>query len=336
VTSPVRIIAAIATVLAALVLAPRPSSAEPRVTLRVAAVAPEGTPSAVALHEWARQLRDESGGAIKVQLLLGGSLGQDRGHVTRLRSGELDGALLTGTGLALVAREFAALETPMLVESDEELDHLRDVLGPDLRQKVQTSGLSFLAWATSGSRSLYATGPVPSSCDPTGARAWTETSNSPMTAVYQGLRAAPVPLSLTDVLGALQTGTIDTVHASVIDLFAYGWFHALSYDCAWPLGPGIGGLILSQAAVDRLTVAQQELLVRASARFEVNQISRVRAIEPAAARNLERYGVRTLAPDAHLLVWIPVLARRGTAAIVGAAWMERVDQALAAYRASAR
>ena len=327
----------LATLVAALCLAPRAAEAQqPPVTLRVASLAPDGSTSALVLRTWAKSIRDRTSGSVSVDFSFGGIAGDERDVLRKMRLGTLDGALLTGTGLAQVSRAFAALETPMLIETDEELDFLRLVLGAELRQKVQATGHVFLAWAVTGARTLYAPRPITAVGDMRTVRPWMNVDDAVWPQILRRLGSNGVALRLTEVFPALQIGMVDTVVASAIDALAFQWFRYVTHDCSLPLGPGIAGLVMRQGAFDRLTPSQRQAVLDASVRFEEVQITQVRAADLQAAQTLDERGMRTSVPTPELLREMATVARETAIAVVGAAWMARVEQELAWYRANVR
>src|SRR5438477_2502677 len=126
------------------------SGARAQEVLKLASLAPEGSIWMVLLHDWAKNVEEHTGGKVKVKFYAGGVAGDERDAVRKMRLGQINGAVVTSIGLGLIQSEVRVLELPMLVQSYQELDYVRNALDGDLRRKFEEKGYVLLAWGDVG------------------------------------------------------------------------------------------------------------------------------------------------------------------------------------------
>jgi TRAP-type C4-dicarboxylate transport system substrate-binding protein len=102
--------------------------AQDAVTLKFGSLAPDGSSWANLLKQWGREVEEHTGGKVKVKFYLGGQSGDERDYVRKIKLGNLSGAVITAIGLGLIQPEVRALELPMMIRTDEELDFVRTKL----------------------------------------------------------------------------------------------------------------------------------------------------------------------------------------------------------------
>src|SRR3954470_4376269 len=115
-------------------------------TLKIATLAPEGSAWMVAFHEWGKNVEEHTAGKVKVKFFAGGTAGDERDAVRKMRLGQLNGAAVTAIGLGLINSEVRVLELPMLIDNYGELDYVRTKLDADIRKKFEEKGYVLLAW----------------------------------------------------------------------------------------------------------------------------------------------------------------------------------------------
>ena len=118
-----RCLAAFLGLAAALAFAPHPAAAE---TIKLATLAPAGSPWHDALLDMGEAWKDLSGGRVTLKIYAGGVAGDESDMVRKMRIGQLQAATLSAGGLPDIAPEFRALQLPMMFRSYEELDYVRD------------------------------------------------------------------------------------------------------------------------------------------------------------------------------------------------------------------
>ncbi len=296
--------------------------------LRLATLVPRNRPMTRALTLWNRDLARRTGGALSVRVYWGGSMGDERTMVRRMRIGQLDAASLTSTGLSIIHRPVLVMQVPGVFRSYAQVDAVRAALGPELARGFEAQGFSLLGWGDSGRVRLFSQEPVRRPRDLASMRPWVPRSDSVFRAVLAACGATGVPLSIGEVFGALRTRMIDVVPATAIAVAGLQWFTSLEHVTAQSDGFLVGGMVLRRSFLEDLTEAQREALF-ASARDNQERFQRnVREGDERAYRALLHHGMTEVDVGDHEAEWRRV-GEQARARLAGrvfpAALLDRVE-----------
>jgi tripartite ATP-independent transporter DctP family solute receptor len=151
-----------------------------------------------------------SGGDITVDLKPAGALGGERDVVEGLQIGAIEMTISSTGPIGNFVPDVYALDFPFLFKSYESAHQVLDgEIGQSLLDQMSDSGLVGLAWAENGFRHITnSKHPIKTPDDLKGIKLRTM-ENEVHIAAFKALGAAPTPMSWTEVLTALQQGTID-------------------------------------------------------------------------------------------------------------------------------
>lgn len=200
-----------------------------KVVLKVGSVAPEGTPWSEWLDGVKARLEKDSGGRIKLKLFLGGKLGGEKEMAEETRNGNL--AMFGGSAgaLATYVPELAGIELPYLYTSDAEADFVLDKIRPQVAKLLEAKGFTMVMWGENGWHGYGIKGKcVEKPEDMKGLKMRSQESYVHME-TYKAFGAAPVEMSVPEVLGALQTGTVDGYSNSPLLSQATSWYKGVSH-----------------------------------------------------------------------------------------------------------
>src|ERR1700760_5057909 len=124
--------------LATVALAPA-AKADP-VELRIATLAPSGSPWMEVLDKAAAEVKDKTAGRVTMKYFEGGQQGDERDFVRKIKLGQLDGAAVTAIGLAMIDESIRVLELPMMFNSPEEVEYVADKMWPHFQDKFAKKG----------------------------------------------------------------------------------------------------------------------------------------------------------------------------------------------------
>src|ERR1044071_9036352 len=120
-------------------LAVKPVAAE-NVELRIATLAPAGSPWMAVLDKSAAEIKEKTAGRVTLKYFEGGQQGDERDFVRKIKLGQLDGAAVTAIGLSMIDESIRVLEIPMMFQSVEEADYVADKLWPYFQKKFASKG----------------------------------------------------------------------------------------------------------------------------------------------------------------------------------------------------
>ncbi|MBL8919150.1 MAG: TRAP transporter substrate-binding protein [Myxococcaceae bacterium] len=216
-------------VVCSLVLAVPAFAQDAKVVLKVGSVAPEGTPWSEWLDGVKARLEKDSGNRIKLKLFLGGKLGGEKEMAEETRNGNL--AMFGGSAgaLATYVPELAGIELPYLYSSDAEADFVLDKIRPQVAKLLEAKGFTMVMWGENGWHGYGIKGKcVEKPDDMKGLKMRSQESFVHME-TYKAFGAAPVEMSVPEVLGALQTGTVDGYSNSPLLSQATSWYKGVTH-----------------------------------------------------------------------------------------------------------
>jgi tripartite ATP-independent transporter DctP family solute receptor len=190
--------------------APGPDSSRATIELRLAELHPADHPTAQADYEFARLVRERSGGRIRVSVYPDSVLGQEVSVLEQLQFGAIDIARVSLSAVSVYVPRLRALQMPYLYKDAEHMWRaLKGPLGQELLASVSEAGFVGLGWFEAGARSFYtARRQIRSPADLKGLRIRVQEGGVMAEAVV-AFGAIAVPKAFGEVYSAIQTGEID-------------------------------------------------------------------------------------------------------------------------------
>ncbi len=250
--------AAIATAGAATFGARVAHAADP-ITVKLATVAPDGTPWAEQIKELKARVDEGTQKRMRLKAFLGGALGDENVTASECKRGAIH--LWGGStgALASVVPELALFELPYLFRNYAEADHVIDkVLFDDMNKAIEAKGLKLVFWAENGFRSFGSTfGPVTKPEHLKGKKMRSQESEAHLE-MYRMLGASPVPIAVTEVLSALQTGVVDGFDNTPLFTFAASWHKGIKHYSVTEAIYQPGIVVANKQWFDKLTPEDQK------------------------------------------------------------------------------
>lgn len=221
---PIRLCAALLPCLVAL-----PALAE-EFTIKLASVAPDKTAWSEMLKKWQKAVEEKSAGRIKVRVFLGGQLGSEAESVLRCKRGQIQAVAASIGSISSQVPEVNVLELPYLFKNAAEADQIIDgVLAAPLQKAFQDAGFEVGFWNENGYRHFATkSGFVKSPADLKGKKMRSQESAVHID-MWRAFGAAPVAIPQTEVLPALQNGTVDGFDQALLYMVAANWHTSIKY-----------------------------------------------------------------------------------------------------------
>ena len=243
-----------------------PASASSPVVIRYASLAPPGSAFGKILRAWGRQFKKETEGRAELRFYTGGSQGDERDFIRKIRAGQIDAAGITTTGMGMLVRPILVLTAPGLITEFEQLVHVRRQMRDRFEKMFRNAGFELLTWGDGGKNRLFSAKPFARPSDLKSGRPWAW-KDDPVFAGYLGaIGANPVRVGANEVYGGLQTRMIDTVPASCIIAVAVQWYTKLDYMAKQNFNIIIGGSIIKREVFNQLSETDREVLLRTAER----------------------------------------------------------------------
>jgi len=234
------------------------SKAEESYTLRIATLAPAGSSWMKIVNAWNKTLQDKTNGRLKVRTYPGGAQGDERDFIRKMRVGQLDGAVVTMTGMSMVVRAMIVLVLPGFLDTYEELDRVRAKMAPEFEAMFDKEGFKLVGWGDAGRNRLFSAKPFRAPSDLKSLRPWVWKDELVFVELYDVIGANAVRLGVPEVYPALQTRMIDMVSSSALTAVALQWYTRVKYMTGWNSAIIAGGTVMRKDKFDGLPPDLQE------------------------------------------------------------------------------
>ena len=291
---------------------PHGATAEGKTVIRYATLAPSQSTFGKVLKAWSRSLSKETDGRVELRYYSGGSQGDERDFIRKIRAGQMDAAGVTATGLGIIVRPVLVLSSPGLIETYEELERVRATLTPRFDEMFREAGFELLAWADAGKGRIMSTRPIRRPADLRSARPWVWKDDPIFSEFLKVVGANGVRLGVPEVYGALQTQMVDVVPASAIGAVALQWYTKLNYMSKDNFGIVMGASIVKKEKFDQLSPEDQRVLKDTAARAGRALDSVVRRDDAEAFNVLIKRGIELVDTAPHRSEWEAAAAETRT------------------------
>ncbi len=234
----------------------QPAQAQ-NVVLKLGTLAPEGTAWVKTLRDVNQELEQKTNKQVSLRLFPGGILGDEEDMLRKVKVGQIQGALLTGGGLGLIFKDIKILAIPFLFQNYQEVDAVLGKWDAYFQNGFQENGFKTLGWAEQGFIYVLSKEPMKNAADLRKGKVWIWEDTAMGRAVFKELGVNPIPLSIPDILMALQTGMIDTIYSSPAAAISMQWFTKVSYLTDVPLAYSTGALVVQKSAFEKIPAAQR-------------------------------------------------------------------------------
>lgn len=229
--------------------------------IKFATVAPEGSIWMKHMRDLDQSLKKKSKGEIGFRLYAGGIAGDELDVLRKIRIGQIHCAAFSGVGLGQVLPMVRVLDLPFLFRNYREIDLVHKELRPFFSDNFRKKDFELLAWAEVGNVHLFSKKPIHRVADLAQLKVWTWSGDPISKATFSFMGTNPIPLAITDVTTALNTGMIDTVYAPPLGALALQWHVYLKYMMSLPLTHSTGAVLLSRDLFSKLPAPLSKLLI---------------------------------------------------------------------------
>ena len=269
-------------------------AADKPVIIKIASLAPEGSPWHQVIQDIAQDWRDLSNNRVRLKIYAGGVIGDESDMVRKMRLGQIQAAGLTAEGLSYIDNGIYGLSLPLLVQNYEQLDWLRSQVEPELKRRFEEKGFKVLAWADVGWVYWFSRKPARSPDDLRKQRIFTWAGDPHSPRLWKAAGFQPVSLSAVDVLPGLQTGLIDAVSSTPLTVASFQWFGVARYMINMPWAAMTGALIIKQSSWELIPAELRPDLLAAVEHRTLRIKNEIRYSDPEAVAVMQEHGLEVL------------------------------------------
>ncbi len=267
------------------------AEARPKYFFKIASVAPEGSVWVTQFEEFAKEVTKETKGEVGFRVYSGGIMGDDQAMLRKMRVGQLHGGGFTMSGISNVVADFRVMALPFFFQSYQEVDAVVEGLLPTLRQRFSDNGVELIALTEVGFIYTMATQPTVTTKELQQSKSWIPSGDPIASEFFSTVGISPIPLSVPDVLPALQTGMINTVYNSLYGSIVFQWFPKARYITDEPYGYAYGVFALDKRKFSKLPPEYGSIIHRAAKKHFKILIDQTRQSNKDSRQVLKDYGI---------------------------------------------
>jgi len=268
------------------------------IQIRMGTIAPAGSPWHRVLKQMGEDWKKISNGQVELRVLAGGSLGDERAMLQKTRAGVLQGLAISGAGLPEIDPGVMCLQIPLMFDSYEELDYVRERLVPKLERRIEERGFVVLNWGDAGWLHFFSKTRAATLDDLRKTKLYITAGDAEAENLYKLAGFKPVPLASTDILASLQTGLIDAFDVPPLFALSSQTFALAKYmnDVRW--APLVGATVVEKKAWEKIP-AELRPKLRDSARVAGEKFrGEIRKLSEDSIHEMAKRGLNIVVTDA--------------------------------------
>lgn len=258
-------------------------------------------------------------------------MGDDYAVLRKMRIDQIQIAGLTGLGLGTICRDVQVLGTPFLFQNYDEVDFVLARVADRLERVLQEKGYLLLGWVEIGFIYMMSNKPVTGLEALRGTKVWMPEGDPVSQAVFQKAGVVPVPLGVSDVLLALQTGLVDVVYSPPLGAIVLQWFTKVKYITRVPLTYALGGVVMTRKAFERIPKDHQTAFQEIFRKNLADLNAQTRRDNQEALRVMEQEGIESVQPSSQELMHFQKIAREATEGMAGKVFPVELLQKINTY-----
>jgi len=267
--------------------------------VRLGTLAPRNSRWHQLILDMGEKWKKASGGKVELKVYPGGEQGDEPEMVQKMRIGALQAVAISGAGLSGIDGSDAALQIPMMYNSWDELDYVRDHIGPQLEKALAARGYIVLNWGDTGWVHLFSKRPASTPADFQRMKLCVLQGDTADFELFKRNGFQPVSLATTDILTGLQTGLIDAFEAPPMVALASQWFGGARNMLDVKFAPLSGATLVSRQTWDQIPASLRPQLLSIARDSGAQIRQEVRRMEDSSIGMMQTLGLNVVHADAN-------------------------------------
>jgi TRAP-type transport system periplasmic protein len=263
-------------------------------SLRMATLAPSGSKWTEVFDKGSAETAKKTQGRVNFKYYAGGEQGDEKDFIRKIKLGQLDGAAVTATGLAMIDKSIRVLELPMMFASTDELDYVADKMWPYFQKKFEKEGFRLNDRGEVGWIYFLSKDKVTKLDDLKSVKMWLWSDDELATAIFKKLGISGTPLGVPEVDGALTAGRINACYNSPLGAVALQWHTKVKYITSMPMSFAIGATVISLKALEKVSEADRKQVTIIGKNMGKRLREALRKENETAQKTMTRKGVETV------------------------------------------
>lgn len=263
-----------------------------KTVIKFATLAPEGTSWMKQMRRMEKEVKNVTKGQVRFKFYPGGVSGDEKDVIRKMRIGQVHAAGFTGVGLGEILPEVRVLDLPFLFKDNSEMTHVYERMTDHFAAAFEEKGYVLLGWVPVGWIHFFSKEDVGTLDSLRKTKAWMWDGDPLVQAAYKELGISPHPLSVTDVMMALQTGMVETVYASPIGTLALQWFTKVNYMSQIRMGHASGAVLISKRQFKKIPDEHKESVKNISKKYLAELVKTINSENEKAIEVMQKNGMK--------------------------------------------
>ena len=252
----------------------------------------------VAAEKFKELVEKRSQGARTVTIFPNAKLGDERTLLERMKMGIVDAGIITNGPIINFVPSFGVIDLPFLFRDPKHAYKVLDgSIGQKLMADLESQGWKGLAFGERGFRNLTNSKRTVNKPDDVKGLKIRVMQNPVYVDSFKALGANAVPMAWTEVLTALQQGTVDGQENPLNVIMAFKLYESQKYLSITRHAYAPAPIIMSMGTWKKLTPAQQELVKKAAQEAAEHERAWDNKMEADWLKELKAKGMIVATPD---------------------------------------
>jgi TRAP-type C4-dicarboxylate transport system substrate-binding protein len=269
-----------------------------KIVIKIATLAPSGSPYHEIMKEMAAGWREESDDRVALKIYPGGVAGGEVDILRKIRIGQLHAGALSISGLSRALPEISVLSTPMVYKTKEDLLQVQNALAPKIEERMERKGFVVLSWAIAGWVRFFVPDAEASIGGLKKARMHVFAGDDQILELWKTMGVNAIALPGTDVLPGLQSGMVNAFFTTPVMAYASQWFAFTPYMIEMPWAPMMGAIIVSKRAWKKVPEPLRPKLKAIAKEKGLRLDLEMLRLESQAISQMQKRGLILVKPDA--------------------------------------
>jgi TRAP-type C4-dicarboxylate transport system substrate-binding protein len=265
--------------------------------IKLGTMVPKGSPWHDILLKMGEDWKKVSGGKVELKIYPTGEQGDEPEMVQKIRIKKLQAVAISGAGLSGIEPSVTALEVPMMLNSYEELDFVRDRISQRLEKGLADRGFIVLNWGDAGWVHFFTKQPAMHPDDIRKMKLCVLQGDSSTFELYKRTGFHPVALAATDILTGLQTGLIDAFQSPPLFALSNQWFGSAKNMLDIRFAQLVGATLISKEVWDKIPAPVRKDMLAAARTAGVGLREEIRKAETSSIPLMQQFGLNVVHAD---------------------------------------
>ena len=293
-------------------------AAADNVELRMATLAPTGSQWEKTLSAGGVQIGKGTEDRVTVKYFADGGQGDEVDYIRKINAGQLDGAAVTSTGLAMIDPSISVLQLPMMFADVKEMDYVRKKMWKHFQKKFEKKGYLLGEPGDVGPIYFLSKNKVESLADLKNQKVWRWSDDAVTKEMYSQLGVSGVPLGVPEVEGNLTGGKINACYGPPLAAMTLGWTPPkVKYITKMSMAYGIGATVIKLDALKNVSADDRKVITKVEKKVAKGLLKSVRKDNDQSLKQMKRKGIKVVDQSEDMIAAFATAAEATWKALAG-------------------